>query len=113
VFNIGPAELLLILIIALVVFGPQKLPEIGRTLGRSLREFRKASNELREELKLDVDGPERARLPGDKGPPPDTRTGDVRTPSGGEGGAADAGGPAAEGRVGGPGDGAGDKPPTR
>jgi sec-independent protein translocase protein TatA len=44
--DIGPQELLIILVIALIVFGPKKLPEIGRTLGKSLREFKRASNEL-------------------------------------------------------------------
>lgn len=46
----GPAEIILILIIALIVFGPGKLPEIGSALGRSIREFRKASSELTQEL---------------------------------------------------------------
>jgi sec-independent protein translocase protein TatA len=41
--NIGMPELILILVIALVVFGPGKLPEIGKALGRSLQEFRKAT----------------------------------------------------------------------
>ena len=39
-FNLGPGELLLILAIALVVLGPKKLPEAGRSLGRGLREFK-------------------------------------------------------------------------
>ena len=41
-FNIGPGELLLILAIALVVLGPKKLPEAGRSLGRAMREFRQS-----------------------------------------------------------------------
>jgi sec-independent protein translocase protein TatA len=49
-FNIGPTELIVILIVALIVFGPKRLPEIGRTLGRSLQEFRRASSDLREQL---------------------------------------------------------------
>jgi sec-independent protein translocase protein TatA len=49
-FNIGPEELLLILVIALLIFGPKRLPEIGRTIGRSLREFRRASDEVRGEF---------------------------------------------------------------
>jgi sec-independent protein translocase protein TatA len=55
VFGIGPEELIVILVIALIVFGPKRLPEIGRTLGRSLQEFRKASNEIREHLQVDLD----------------------------------------------------------
>jgi sec-independent protein translocase protein TatA len=49
-FNIGPAEMIVILIIALIVFGPKRLPEIGRTVGKSLREFRKASQDIRDEF---------------------------------------------------------------
>ena len=43
-FGLGAPELLLILVIALVVFGPGKLPTIGRALGKSLREFKEAVN---------------------------------------------------------------------
>lgn len=49
-FGIGPGELILILIIALIVFGPRKLPEIGATLGKAIREFRQASQELTKEI---------------------------------------------------------------
>ncbi len=45
-FGIGPLELLLILVITLVVFGPKKLPEISRALGKGLREFRRATSDL-------------------------------------------------------------------
>lgn len=45
--NIGPQEILLILIVALVVVGPQRLPEMGRTLGRALKELRKAQDEVK------------------------------------------------------------------
>lgn len=45
-FDIGAQEMLAILVIALIVFGPKKLPEIGRTLGRTLHEVKRASNEL-------------------------------------------------------------------
>ncbi|MDB5044448.1 MAG: primosome subunit DnaD [Deinococcus sp.] len=48
--NIGPAEILLILIVALVVFGPRKLPELGKSLGHGLREFRKGTAGLKAEL---------------------------------------------------------------
>ena len=44
-YSIGIPELVLILVIALVVFGPGKLPEIGKAVGKSLREFRSASTE--------------------------------------------------------------------
>lgn len=45
-FGIGVPELILILVVGLIVFGPGKLPEMGRTLGKGLREFRRASNAL-------------------------------------------------------------------
>jgi len=57
--GIGPGELLLILIFALIIFGPRRLPEIGRALGKSIREFRQTSEELtgqfREELQAASD----------------------------------------------------------
>ncbi len=53
-FNIGPPELIVILLLALIVFGPKRLPEVGRTLGRSLNEFRRASNDLRREMQVDL-----------------------------------------------------------
>jgi sec-independent protein translocase protein TatA len=46
--NIGPGELILILAVILVVFGPGKLPEIGAAVGRSFREFRKATTDTGE-----------------------------------------------------------------
>ena len=49
-FGIGLPELGLILIIALVVFGPKKLPEIGRAMGKSLNEFRRATDEIKKDI---------------------------------------------------------------
>ena len=51
--SIGPGELILILIIALVVLGPGKLPDVASSLGRSVREFRKAATDVTEAGKLD------------------------------------------------------------
>jgi TatA/E family protein of Tat protein translocase len=45
--NFGPQEFILIFLVALVLFGPKKLPEIARTVGKALSEFRRASNELK------------------------------------------------------------------
>jgi sec-independent protein translocase protein TatA len=50
VFNIGPAELMVIFILALLVFGPKKLPEVSRQIGRGIREFRRASDSVRGEI---------------------------------------------------------------
>jgi len=44
--RIGPMELILILIIALVIFGPSKLPQIGKALGESIKEFKKGASEI-------------------------------------------------------------------
>jgi sec-independent protein translocase protein TatA len=55
--SLGFGELLVILVLALIIFGPRRLPEMGRTIGRSLREFRRAASEIRSELEVDVDEP--------------------------------------------------------
>ena len=47
---LGFPEMMIILVVALIVFGPRKLPELGRSLGKSLNEFKRASNELRSTL---------------------------------------------------------------
>ena len=52
-FNIGPFELLLVLILALLILGPGKLPEVGNALGRTIREFRKASTDVEDSLRVE------------------------------------------------------------
>ena len=57
-FNIGPGELIIVLIIALIVVGPGKLPDVGSALGKSIREFRKAAADVKESsLSLDTPAP--------------------------------------------------------
>jgi TatA/E family protein of Tat protein translocase len=64
---IGMPELIVIMVIALIIFGPRKLPELGRSLGRSLNEFKRASNELKhtldEEIRVEEQRSERQRDP--------------------------------------------------
>lgn len=52
--NLGPWEIILILAVVLMIFGPSKLPEIGKSLGSSIREFRKATTDVQESVRLDV-----------------------------------------------------------
>jgi sec-independent protein translocase protein TatA len=52
--NIGPAELIIILVIALLVIGPGRLPDVGAALGKSIREFRKASSDMAEATRIDT-----------------------------------------------------------
>jgi sec-independent protein translocase protein TatA len=54
VFGIGLPEMILILVIALLVFGPKKLPEIGRSLGKAIRGFQDASKEFEDEFKREA-----------------------------------------------------------
>ena len=52
--SIGMPELIIIFVIALIIFGPRKLPELGRSLGKSLAEFKRASTELRSTLEEEI-----------------------------------------------------------
>ncbi len=69
-FNIGFPELLIIVAIALIIFGPRKLPELGRTLGKSLSEFRRASNDLRNTLEEEIRLDEQKAIPPAASPAP-------------------------------------------
>jgi sec-independent protein translocase protein TatA len=64
--SIGMPELIIILVIALIIFGPRKLPELGKSLGRSLNEFKRAStdlqNTLEQEIKLEEQKEQQSRV---------------------------------------------------
>ena len=65
--GIGPMEIFVVLIIALVIFGPQKLPEMGRSLGKAIREFKSVGSEIQDEItkvtdEIDID-PEKTIKP--------------------------------------------------
>src|ERR671928_2254054 len=65
--NIGPVELIIILVIALIVIGPGRLPDVGAALGKSIREFRKASSDISDAARVDT-----SPLPPGQAPPPGT-----------------------------------------
>jgi TatA/E family protein of Tat protein translocase len=70
-FDIGLQEMIVIGVIALLVFGPSKLPELGRMFGRALREFRRASDEFRSTIETNL------HIDDDAGSAPERPTGDV------------------------------------
>lgn len=57
--SVGMPELIVIFVIALIVFGPRKLPELGRSLGKAISEFKRATNELQSTLDREVEAEER------------------------------------------------------
>lgn len=59
--SIGGTELLVIMVIALLIFGPRKLPELGRSIGKGLSEFKRASNDLKRSLEEEIDLEERGK----------------------------------------------------
>jgi TatA/E family protein of Tat protein translocase len=74
--SIGMPELIIILTLALIIFGPRKLPELGRSLGKSLGEFKRASNELRntldEEIRIEEQRSAQRTAAPAQPPPPDS-----------------------------------------
>ena len=53
-FNIGPAELIVILLVALLIVGPKRLPEVGRSVGKALREIRRQTDEVRSSFEATI-----------------------------------------------------------
>jgi sec-independent protein translocase protein TatA len=70
----GPVELIIILVIALIILGPGRLPDVGSALGKSIREFRKASSDISESVKVDT-----SPLPAN--PPPAAPVNDAPPPA--------------------------------
>lgn len=54
-FGIGMPELIVILVVALVIFGPKQLPELAKTMGQAMKEFKKATNDFRRTIEVDSD----------------------------------------------------------
>jgi sec-independent protein translocase protein TatA len=66
--NIGPVEVIIVLIVLLVVVGPGKLPEIGSAFGRTLKEFRKATSDIQETADVATIPPKPNRISGETAP---------------------------------------------
>jgi sec-independent protein translocase protein TatA len=81
--SIGMPELIIIFVIALIIFGPRKLPELGRSLGKSLSEFKRASNELRSTLEEEI-RVEDQRVPAKPAVPASPTAGATTVPHGDE-----------------------------
>ncbi len=73
-FNVGPMELIIVLVIALLILGPGKLPEVGAAFGKTIREFRKASSDIQETTNLATSPstPSQAPTPATQTAPPAT-----------------------------------------
>lgn len=70
---LGFQEVLFIVVLALLIFGPRRLPEVGRTIGKGMAQFRRASNDLRRSIETEIaleDRPEPPRRPTALAPPP-------------------------------------------
>lgn len=57
-FGLGPTELIIILVIALVIFGPSRLPKVGQSVGQAMKAFRDSTSKVEEEIKKGLDGTE-------------------------------------------------------
>jgi len=70
IFGIGLPEMILIMLVALLVFGPKKLPEIGRSMGKAIKGFQDASREFESEFKREADRLEQPDTVAEKSPTP-------------------------------------------
>ena len=81
--SLGWQEIIFVFILALIIFGPRKLPELGKTLGKGLAEFKKASNELKqtweEEVRLDKEKEEMSQMIKDSTAAPSEIVEDIRS----------------------------------
>src|SRR5215468_2179204 len=68
--SLGMPELIVIFVIALIIFGPRKLPELGKSLGKSIAEFKRASNELKNTLDEEIRAEERKNVAAQQPPVP-------------------------------------------
>lgn len=71
-FGLGPAEIVIILLVALVIFGPKKLPEMGKSLGQGIREFRRSTAGIKEELESSFRDEAPAKTTAEAAPAPQT-----------------------------------------
>ncbi len=78
--SIGMPELIVIFVIALIIFGPRKLPELGKSLGKSISEFKRASNELRNTLEEEIRVDDQRQKTTAPVPPPAAEPTPVPTP---------------------------------
>ena len=88
--SLGVMELVIIMVIALIIFGPRKLPELGRSLGKSIGEFRRASNELKstleDEIRMEEVKEQRSKIEAEQdsaveAPPPGAASQDIYPPT--------------------------------
>ena len=81
--NVGFPELIVIFVVALLVFGPKRLPELGRSLGRGLSEFRRASSELKSSIEREIQAAEVEQILAEKpgAPKPSTEKPSAETPA--------------------------------
>src|SRR5579884_3203995 len=78
--NFGLSEMIFIFLLALLLFGPKKMPEIGRQIGRALNEFRRASNEFKSQIESEIQNLERESSAGEILPPAKPVAGAISTP---------------------------------